>query len=269
MGGVARLRWGCACALRMRLSACVAGALVELWSLLRTQVVARLVDDGWEVADPAWPAGVEIVELVHPVRDGFVASARLSAGYSTGSDQSPTLHPGLRVGIGFEPLIAIWPLLGAFGTSVLDERVADPADREGEAEHEASAGVEHATGSAEWVSSLADVTPPAERLARLVRDRAIAFAEPLASIESLLEGLRARSDEPPGLGLAALLAVTGRFDAAREELANCRWAPPHPTPPLLRPHAGPRLPAHRLLIGPPSSGWAATTVRQLPAAARA
>jgi hypothetical protein len=59
-----------------------------------------------------------------------------------------------------------------------------------------------------------------ERLVSPVFERAIAWAEPLASIEAMLAALRAHTNPDVELyDIPVLLAATGKFEAARDALA--------------------------------------------------
>jgi hypothetical protein len=109
-------------------------------------------------------------------------------------DRPPVPVTHVRVGVAYAPLRRLWPLLDRFDLEVLDEDVWPEEER-----------LELATAE--------DAERAARRLAALIGERAVAFAERHASLEAL-------TAQAAPLTRAALLAAAGRFGAARDALAG-------------------------------------------------
>ncbi|MDQ6841030.1 MAG: hypothetical protein M3025_01230, partial [Actinomycetota bacterium] len=187
----------------------------RLWSLLSGEVAERLAAEGWEAVGPDPAPGSMRVCIGRPLGNGFVATIGVSSDFLSGSGGLAVLRPSVRVGIGYEPLIALMPLLGEGRASVLEEEVGLPADLDASEKGDRRIGA-----GLPWVSTAADVPVAAEAIARLAPGRALAFAESLASVDMVLEALGARRDR--SLAVAEMLAAAGRFDEATEVLAGCR-----------------------------------------------
>jgi hypothetical protein len=116
------------------------------------------------------------------------------------------------VGVSYEPLRKLSPLLDLYEVSVLHENVwPEVSDDEDDGENsddplevKTAEGADHA----------------AERLARLIIERALPFAEQHVSLEALLEGFSDGDEDGPHLSYTALLASAGRFNEARESLGR-------------------------------------------------
>lgn len=190
-------------------------------ALLRAAFAARLEPAGWQVL------GGEDEDLslvfISPVGTGFAATARVSWGVSI-PDRRPVIVSGVSVGVSFEPLRRLWPLLGDFPVEVVEEHVWSAASPvPGGEGRDPEPGVPPLE-----VRGAGDAERAADELAPLILERAPAFAQRYASLDALLEkwGGDGRYGD---IRHAALLAAAGRLGEARGSLE------------LLRPPANPRM----------------------------
>jgi hypothetical protein len=169
--------------------------------LLGEAFLAELAPPGWELVDAdATPSPISVA-LSLPVGPEFSAIAEL-VGMETGSkDAFPIDLLGLNVGVGYEPLRRLSPLVGG---SFSLAHVREDAD-------------ELAGSPQSWPVTVDDSEQAASvgrELARLVSATALPFAEKYSTVDSLL-------DDQGGdvLTTAALLVAAGRFDEAASVLA--------------------------------------------------
>lgn len=229
-------------------------AAAEVRALLRAALVSRLEPAGWQLLTGA----DEDLSLafIRPAGTGFAATARVSLGVSI-PDRRPVLVAGVSVGVSFEPLRRLWPLLGDFPVEVVEEHVwsAGPPVPGGEGRDP-----ESVIPPLE-VSGAGGAERAARELAPLILERAPAFAERYASLDVLLaewggpererdargwtgqgwagqgwtdrdrdaggwagQGWTERDTDVRGLDVrrAALLAAAGRFEEARASLEFLR-----------------------------------------------
>jgi hypothetical protein len=200
-----------------------AGGTAELHVLLREALRARLAEAGWvpDHGQRTDPDAYDVAALRRPVADDFAATASFSRARSL-SERPPLWVTGVEVGVSYEPLQRLWPLLverppsGELATDV-EELLASPREL------------------AVKVFRAADVAAAADDLAAPVLEHAVAYARRYASVDALVaahladEDVDAEDEEDP-LGVSravpALLAAAGRFDEARAALAG--YAPEGP-----------------------------------------
>ncbi len=179
----------------------------ELRRLLRRELVVRLGPAGWRQLDERAAGPFALAAFVRPVDGEFAATAEVGVAGSV-ADSPPVEIRGVMLGVSYEPLRRLWPLLDMFGVAVIAE----------EPEDDDELGLE--------VGGAVEVPRVAETLATLILDRAVPLAEEYASIETLLDASRDLEDpEWTPIRLPALLAAAGRFDEARDALARWRPAP--------------------------------------------
>lgn len=128
-------------------------------------------------------------------------------------DVPPVLVTNVFVGVSYEPLRRLSPLLDLFHVSVVDEDVW-PEVRENDDDENGERGEEPLE-----VRTAGDAARAAERFAPLILDRARPFAAGHASLDALLAEFSGGD-----ITYTALLAAAGRFDEARESLE--RLPPP-------------------------------------------
>jgi hypothetical protein len=181
----------------------------ELRRLLRGEIRGRLESAGWSVLDERAGRPFALFVCLCPIDEQFAATAEVQAAASV-PDHPPVSITDVSVGVSYEPLRRLWPLLGTFGAAVVEElpRARDEALYE--------------------VAKPADVSSAVDRMARLILDRAVPFANAHASFDGLLRSLRDREGpagmpvQAPALCVAALLAAAGRFEEARDALDEYR-----------------------------------------------
>jgi hypothetical protein len=147
----------------------------ELRRLLRRELRARLEPAGWSMVDARAGGPFTLVAFVRPIDEQFAATAEVEIEPSV-PDRPPVLIREVSVGVSYEPLRRLWPLLGAFGAAVLQEAPA-------------------ADGTTLFeVAAPADVARVADGLARPILDRAVPFARGHANLDGLLRSLRQEAD---------------------------------------------------------------------------
>ena len=189
----------------------------ELREALRAGLVERLAPGGWREVDSDGhqPA------LVCPVADEFVATIEVWQA-SKYPDRPPVVVTYMHVGVGYEPLRRLAPLLGMFGLDVHSTLVWPESFDEDEDEEKEDEDAERCEGRE--LRTLADADRLAAELAAVALERAVPYARRHADLDVLLA--RVAGTHSATIESAALLATAGRFDEAREVLA--RLASPAP-----------------------------------------
>ena len=152
--------------------------------------------------------GFRLAAFRHPLDGPFAATGKvlLASGIP---DRPPVLVTGVSVGISYEPLRRLSPLLDLYELAVLDEtawpevgdddkRRLDPLE----------------------VTTAQEAEHTAQRLAGVISERGAEFAEQYASLDALLAEFSEGEEDHPHLTRAALLAAAGRLDEARQSLAR-------------------------------------------------
>ena len=146
----------------------------EVRRQFRTALVKRLEPAGWSVL-PLPDERHSVVAVMCPVAPAFAATAEVLGSWAVPDLPQHFLH-GL-MGVSFEPLAQLYPLLGRFRVAVLEEQLWPPESAGGD-------GVE--------VSGLADAERAASELARLILDRAVAFARRYSDVDALVDEVARR-----------------------------------------------------------------------------
>jgi hypothetical protein len=140
--------------------------------------------------------------------DGFAATAEATLTFTL-SDDLPVEVDDVRVGLAYEPLRRCWPLLGdQFALSLLDISARRPDSTQADSDD-----VDEDRALLE-VSSKREVVAAVERLASMIVERAVPYAERYTSHEALLAALSAGDSAQVDLRVPALLSAVGRFDEA-------------------------------------------------------
>jgi hypothetical protein len=182
----------------------------EVRNLLRAAFRARLQPAGWEMQETE-DDGHRLAAFRYALGQEFAATGELWLA-SSFPDRPPVLVTNVFVGVSYEPLRRLSPLLDLYEVSVLHEAVwPEVSDDEDDGEN---------GEDALEVKTVEDADHAAERLAPLITERAVTFAERHASLEALLEECSDGDEDGPHLTYTALLAAAGRFDEARESLAR-------------------------------------------------
>lgn len=201
------------------------GEANELREVLRRELVARLEGSGWRAVEGGAEHSFVLVRLVRPLANGFEATAEVEL-VSRLPDRPPVLVSDVGVGVAYEPLRRLWPLLGdRFKLSLLATSTRWPDIAGGEDEKEDEEDDHADEGALLGVASEREVPAAIEALADMILDRAVPYAERYASLEALFGALE--DDEDPDwvdIRAPALLAAAGRFDEAAAALD--RYEPP-------------------------------------------
>jgi hypothetical protein len=188
----------------------------ELHMLLREALGARLAPTGWMPDDgqATGPDSSCVGAFRLHIADCFAATASFSRAQSM-SDRPPLWVTGARVGVSYEPLQRLWPLL---------------VDRVPACELET--GVEELLVPPREVEiqvlRSADVAAAADELSGPVLEHAVSYAQRYASVDALIAAHTEDDDEDEdgeevwGVSrvVPALLAAARRFDEARDALAR-------------------------------------------------
>lgn len=197
------------------------GSAADVRELLRATFAARVEPAGWRmlVGEDEY---LSLATFLYPTGSDFAATAEVSRATSF-PDKPPVLVTDVSIGVAFEPLRRLWPLLGDFRVAVVTEHVWPP-------EKDEEAGDEGDRVPPFEVRSAADAERAADELAPLILERAPAFAQRYASLDVLLQesGGAARYRN---IRHAALLAAADRLEEARASLELLR---PPPDPQLSR-----------------------------------
>jgi hypothetical protein len=193
-----------------------AGSLGELRGLLRAELTLRLGEAGWGAVDPAASSLSEMDAFIRPVSHEFASTLEV---FSSAAPRPPLRVTHVSVGVSYEPLRRLWPLLDRFGVSVLAEDVRyveeDGSIRDDDDEDDDD----------DWqleIVRAGDVPGAADELTRLMLDRALPFAERHASLDALLAEFEGDDPDDVHPTVPALLAGAGRFDEARAALDRSR-----------------------------------------------
>jgi hypothetical protein len=165
-------------------------------------LLRHLRPDGWEPLDVGVGRAGPLVALSKPLSPDFAAVAELEALARGDGGRIPVDIFRLNVGVSYEPLRCLWPLLGQDFAGAL---VSEDASR--------LLGVPRPRP--EIVDSPDQARRVIDELALLVPPAAALIAERFTNIGALLTELRLNA-----LKKAALLAATGEFDAAAKTLSG-------------------------------------------------
>jgi hypothetical protein len=182
---------------------------IEVRDLLRAAFRARLQPAGWEILETEGNRH-RLLAFRCPVAEHFAATGEVGQASSL-PDRPPVLVTNVFVGVSYEPLRKLSPLLDLYEVSVLHEHAWPEISGDEDDDENSEAPLE--------IKTAEDADHAAERLASLIIERALAFAERHASLEVLLEEFSDGDEGRPHLTYPALLAAAGRFDEARESLA--------------------------------------------------
>ncbi|HTC60809.1 MAG TPA: hypothetical protein VK691_11915 [Solirubrobacteraceae bacterium] len=169
---------------------------------LRDELAAHLAPAGWYPVLGIDDHSMTLAAFVRPLSDEFAATAEYTRALST-PDRPPVRITQPMLGVAYEPLRRLWPLLGD------NVRIA------------ALTALPESAGRME-IHTQDDVAPVAKQLAGLALERAVTFAERYTSVDALLDAHRDDEVEGPSQVVPALLAAAGRFEEARSALARYR-----------------------------------------------
>ncbi|MFZ0042910.1 MAG: hypothetical protein WAK93_16505 [Solirubrobacteraceae bacterium] len=183
---------------------------------VRAALAGRLEAAGW-VTLPEASAGTALAAFICPVGGDVAGTAEVFEA-SRIPDRPPVRVTCVFVGVSYEPLRRLAPLLDMFGVSVAHEEVwppaLAPAGGDDDDDHGGIPGVE--------VRSALDAERVADELAPVILDQAPRFANRYLDLQALLA--ETRVEGPVDIRYGALLAAAGRFAEARDALA--RFVPP-------------------------------------------
>lgn len=182
------------------------GGAFELRELLRDELAARLDPAGWHRVDGLGDDSMKLACFTCPLGDEFAATVEYWRVMSV-PDRLPVRVSQAMIGVSFEPLRRLWPLLEDQprvttvyqGIEEMPERVR-------------CARIE--------VHTHDEIAPVADQLAGIALEHAVAFAEPHASVDAILGALGYGEAGPVNMVVPALLAAAGRVEQAREALAR-------------------------------------------------
>jgi hypothetical protein len=191
------------------------GGAAELHILLREALGARLAEAGWvpDHGQATGPDSYSVGAFRLRVADGFSATASFPRAQSV-SDRPPLRVSGVRVGVSYDPLQRLWPLLVEHVPSCeletdVEELLVPPRDL------------------AVKLFVAADVAAAADQLVRPVLEHAVTYAQLYASVDALIAvhtDDEADGDGRDSLGVSravpALLAAARRLAEAREALSR-------------------------------------------------
>jgi hypothetical protein len=177
----------------------------QLRAALRRGLAARLEGSAWSAVQDGREGPFVLAQLVRPLADGFAATAEVLLS-SVSPDRPPVLVNDVSLGLAYEPLRRLWPLLGDRFQLALVATSAREADDDESALFE--------------LGATREVPHAVEALASVILDRAVPYAQRYASFDALLAAFADGDD----IRRPALLAAAGRFDEAAAALA--RYEPP-------------------------------------------
>jgi hypothetical protein len=188
----------------------------EIRTLLRSRFAMSLAPTGWSPAVEASDSPVDLAEFVRPIGGGVVATVEIGC-VGREPDGLPVEISQVWVGVGYEPLQRLWPLLGeVYRLSLVWEPIWPPED-------DTRLPPDDEEEPRLAVSSAADAEAAVAQLTAVVLAQAPAVIEQHGTVEQLLDELR--SDQEDGSvdeRTVALLAAAGRLEEARAELARYR-----------------------------------------------
>lgn len=174
----------------------------ELWSAVVAQLTTVLAAEGWKPAEPPARLADLAVGFVRPFGDGMVVTSQ--AGWSA-SRKPPLRVQNLTVGVTYEPLRQMWPLLGGYFWLALDEEPIEIGDDPGML----------------TVTEPGQVASTVNHIVWLIAKRSPKMVAKFPTFESLLRSFVKEDDWP--LAVAALLAAAHRFEEAQTALSRISW----------------------------------------------
>jgi hypothetical protein len=199
----------------------------ELRELLRAELSTRLQDAGWKLIEPEPMPEIRLAEFDRALDADFSGIASLYC-QRLDDDGPPVCVIAVHVGIAYEPLRRLWPLLNGdlqparrncLRSAILAYDVIRDLDARGEVRAEED---ENTEGEDRWQRTISDAPAAhavAQELAGLILTRGVPCVERLADVDVLLAEL----EEDLGLidwRVPALLAAARRFDEATEALST-------------------------------------------------
>jgi hypothetical protein len=182
--------------------------------LLRRRLALALAPDGWIPATPTRESSFYLAELVRPLDDDMAATASVGRASSI-PDHLPVWITDVHVGVCYEPLRRLWPLLGDdYRLALIHDQVFPDQSVEDEDEVE---------DRRLKVSSAAEAEVAVDAIGGVILREAVPFAERYAGIEPLLDEFG--FDEEQGFvdqRAVAVLAAARRFEDANAALARYR-----------------------------------------------
>jgi len=182
-------------------------------ALLRRRLAVALAPAGWVPATPTRELSFVLAEFVRPFGSEMAAIASVNRASSI-PDRLPVQISDVHVGVCYEPLRRLWPLLGEQHRLALLREPVSLDGREGEGIDEERRGLK--------VSSVSDAEAAVKTIASVVLSAAVQFAEPYDSVQRLLEEVGYEKTGWIDQQAVALLAAAGRFEEARAALARYR-----------------------------------------------
>lgn len=170
------------------------GDAAGLRQQLRDELAAHLAPAGWYQVPANDDHSMTLAAFVCPLSDDFAATAEYTRALST-PDRPPVRITQPMLGVAYEPLRRVWPLLGDY------VRIAALTD------------LPESAGRME-IHTQDDVAPVAKQLTGFALERAVAFAERYTSVDALLEAHRERLDAT----LTILESFIGSTSTRRESV---------------------------------------------------
>jgi len=100
------------------------GVAAEMRAVVQGRLGVALAPAGWVAARPSRESSFVLSEFVHPLANDMAATAAVSLASSI-PDRLPVRITHLQVGVCYEPLRRLWPLLGdRYRLALLQESVA-------------------------------------------------------------------------------------------------------------------------------------------------
>jgi hypothetical protein len=186
----------------------------EVRRLLTAALRARLQPAGWEILETR-DDHFRLAAFRHGLDEQWAATCTLGRASST-PDCPPVLVTNVMVGVSYEPLRRLSPLLDFYEVDVFRERVWPETD--GDADRRVADALKIATDL--------DIEHAVQSLAPVIMERAIPFAEQHADLEGLLARFSQGETDRARLTCAALQATAGRFDEARQALTHLTGSEP-------------------------------------------
>jgi hypothetical protein len=146
-----------------------------------------------------------------PLNEEFAATAEVSRAMSV-PDRPRVSVTSVSVGVSYEPLRRLAPLLDLYDLAVLHQDVWPEV---GDEDDEDESGDRPLV-----IRTTDDADRAAEQLAPLILAQAVPFAERYMSVDALLAEFLGEVEDDPYITYTAVLAAAGRFDAARASLAG-------------------------------------------------
>jgi len=187
----------------------------ELRALLRERLVVALAPAGWVAAGRG--SSFVLAEFVRQLDHEMAATATVGLATSV-PDRLPVTLTDLLVGVSYEPLRALWPLLGdRYRLALLHESVSltERAGEDDDPRQEDEPGLN--------VASRPEAEAAVDRIAALVLKDGLTVAESFSTREALLMEF-GYVDPPVSVQqpAVAILAAAGRFEDARRALGCYR-----------------------------------------------